>query len=325
MADEVSTGSDVRQAGRARRRHRRVAARPDRLWRRVLSWAGVALVVVGVVVLGFVPYALYATNGAAEHAQATLGRALARTVTRTVEVPAGVRLRKSVPRVTWPTTIPLGTPIARITIPVAGVRNDVVVEGVDELRLEEGPGHYPGTALPGEPGNLAIAGHRTTWLHPFYNLQAVHPGDHIIVAFDGERWVYTAEWIKPVAPTDIAVIAPTSGWNLTLTTCNPRYSAAQRLIVRARLDLAATLAVAVPARERVVQSVVVHRLAAHPTPLPPVSISVLAGWAVAVAVLVAGALVMFRRRRVSLLLLLPAALCCFEGYGAAARLLPATW
>ncbi len=308
------------------RRAHGLARGPRRGVHRALFPLGVAVIVAGVVVLGFVPYALYATNAAALRAQATLSRAIDRTVTRTVEVPASVVRRSStIPRVSWPATIALGTPIARLSIPAAGVRNDVVVEGVDELRLEEGPGHYPGSALPGQPGNLAIAGHRTTWLHPFYNLQAVRPGDPIVVTFGGERWVYTAQWIKPVSPSDVAVVAPTTGWDLTLTTCNPRFSAAQRLIVRARLDVAATLDSVVPAHHEVVQSVVVTHISAHPTPLPRVPLVVLVAWALAMAVLTAGALVLARRHRLTLLLLLPAALCCFEGYGAAARLLPSTW
>lgn len=308
-----------------RRAHGR-ARTPRRGVRRVLFPLGVAVIVAGIAVLGFVPYALYATNSAALHAQATLSRAIDRTVTKTIDVPATVVRRSStIPRVTWPTSIALGTPIARISIPAAGVRNDIVVQGVDELRLEEGPGHYPGSALPGQPGNLAIAGHRTTWLHPFYNLQAVRPGDPIIVTFGGERWVYTAQWIKPVSPTDVAVVAPTPGWHLTLTTCNPRFSAAQRLIVRARLDVAATLDSVVPAHHELVRSIVVTRISAHPTPLPRVPLAVLVAWALGTAVLTAGALVLARRHRLTLLLLLPAALCCFEGYGAAARLLPSTW
>ena len=308
----------LRARGRARR--------PRRGVRRVLFSLGVSVMVAGVVLVGFVPYALYATNAAALHAQATLSRAFDRTVTRTVEVPASIVRRSStIPRVRWPASIALGTPIARISIPAAGVRNDVVVEGVDELRLEEGPGHYPGSALPGQPGNLAIAGHRTTWLHPFYNLQAVRPGDPIVVTFGRERWVYTAEWTRAVSPSDVAVVAPTAGWDLTLTTCNPRFSATQRLIVRARLDVAATLHSVVPAHHEVVQSVVVTRVSTHPTPLPRVPLAVLVAWALGVVVLTAGALVLARRHRLTLLLLLPAALCCFEGYGAAARLLPSTW
>jgi len=325
MDDALQPAPAAIRPGRRRGAHGRERG-PRRRARRVLFPLGVAVIVAGVVVLGFVPYALYATNAAALHAQATLNRAIARTVTRTVEVPASVvRRSTTIPRVSWPATIALGTPIARLSIPAAGVRNDVVVEGVDELRLEEGPGHYPGSALPGQPGNLAIAGHRTTWLHPFYNLQAVRPGDPIVVTFGGERWVYTAQWIKPVSPSDVAVVAPTAGWDLTLTTCNPRFSAAQRLIVRARLDVAATLDSVVPAHHEVVQRVVVTHISTHPTPLPRVPLTVLVAWALGMAVLTASALVLARRHRLTLLLLLPAALCCFEGYGAAARLLPSTW
>jgi sortase A len=117
------------------------------------------------------------------------------------------------------------------------VNDDVlyVVEGVTLEHLKLGPGHYPESDVPGGPGNLAIAGHRTTYGAPFWALDELRDGDTIhVVDLDGEEWVYAYREQRIVAPTDTWVVgedpldngAPT----ITLTTCHPRFSAAQRLI-----------------------------------------------------------------------------------------------
>ena len=111
------------------------------------------------------------------------------------------------------------------------------MEGVGEAQLEQGPGHYPGTSLPGEAGNVAIAGHRTTYAHPFYNLDALSPGDVIYILTAQGLFQYTVNGSQIVAPTNVSVLNTVPGKStLTLTTCNPRYSAAQRLVVTANLD-----------------------------------------------------------------------------------------
>lgn len=234
-----------------------------------------------------------------------------------------------IPVVSWPAVVPLGTPLARLSIPAAGVRDDVVVQGVDEQRLEEGPGHYPGTPLPGQPGNVAIAGHRTTWLHPFYNLQAVRPGDPIVLAVAGRRWVYTTLWVRTVPPSDVSVVDRARGWLLTLTTCTPRFSASERLVLRATLDVGATRALVSPAPPRGERGpatrVVVTRLPSSRPVIPTTPTWVLVAWSGGVAALALVAAVLVGRSRMSLLLLVPAAACCFEAYGAAVRLLPASW
>jgi LPXTG-site transpeptidase (sortase) family protein len=98
-----------------------------------------------------------------------------------------------------------------------------------------GPGHYSGTPLPGEAGNSAIAGHRTTYLRPFYSLNALRPGDRIIVTTVQGTFTYRMTSSLIVSPNDVSVVAPTPFPELTLTTCNPRWSATQRLVVHARL------------------------------------------------------------------------------------------
>jgi sortase A len=98
-----------------------------------------------------------------------------------------------------------------------------------------GPGHYTGTSLPGQRGNVSIAGHRTTYGHPFYNLDAVQVGDPIVLTTVQGIFVYDATDTLVVAPDDVRVIANTPTNRLTLTTCNPRYSATTRLVVQAKL------------------------------------------------------------------------------------------
>ena len=115
-----------------------------------------------------------------------------------------------------------------------------VVEGVSPADLRRGPGHYPGTAAPGEVGNVAISGHRTTYGAPFYHLDKLQEGDTIhLVDRDNREWVYAFREQRIVQPTDVWVVGPDplgdGGALLTLTTCHPRLSAAQRMIVFADL------------------------------------------------------------------------------------------
>lgn len=116
-----------------------------------------------------------------------------------------------------------------------------VVEGVTVDDLRSGPGHYPDSEAPGGAGNFAISGHRTTYGAPFYHLDQLAAGDEIhVVDRAGATWVYTVTEQRIVAPTDVWVVGddPLGDGEplLTLTTCHPRFSAAQRLIVFATLD-----------------------------------------------------------------------------------------
>ncbi len=117
-----------------------------------------------------------------------------------------------------------------IKIPKIGV-DRVVVEGVEVEHLKKGPGHYPETALPGQLGNMVISGHRTTYGAPFYRLDELQVGDEIVVVDAVGSYQYKVTETKIVRPTDLGVIAPSSDARLTLTTCHPRFSARQRLIV----------------------------------------------------------------------------------------------
>lgn len=112
----------------------------------------------------------------------------------------------------------------------------VVFEGVSTGTLKKGPGHMPGTVLPGQPGNAVISGHRTTYGRPFFDLDQLQPGDRIEIETAIGTHVYElreAPFI--VTPTDVWVADPREGAWLTLTTCNPKFSARERLIVTAEL------------------------------------------------------------------------------------------
>lgn len=131
------------------------------------------------------------------------------------------------------------------------VTDDVLstVQGVGLETLVSGPGHYPNTEDPGEAGNFAISGHRTTYAAPFYNLDQLVPGDEIhVVDRDGRHFVYAVEELRVVLPDDVWVLDDDplglgsegggDHW-MTITTCHPRFSAAQRLIAFASLQIAA--------------------------------------------------------------------------------------
>lgn len=115
-----------------------------------------------------------------------------------------------------------------------------VVDGVGYDDLTRGPGHYPHSALPGEAGNFAVAGHRTTYGAPFFSLDELEAGDRIRVTDrSGRQHVYEFAARRVVGPDEAWVLGDdpldTGRPVLTLTTCHPRFSAAERLIVFAKL------------------------------------------------------------------------------------------
>jgi sortase A len=224
---------------------------------------GLSFFVLGVLLVAFVAYQLWGTALYEEHAQSHLKSELAQQLHTTIPAAAPKPLPASATTTTSSKnrnagadtdTIgsgrevlasqtassisqPLvGGAVGQLWIPRIGI-SDTIVQGVGDAQLEQGPGHYPGTALPGEVGNVAIAGHRTTYAHPFYNLDALAAGDDIYVLTTQGYFRYTVTGSQIVSPDDTAVLDPTPGKaTLTLTTCNPRYSAAQRLVVTAAFD-----------------------------------------------------------------------------------------
>jgi sortase A len=127
-----------------------------------------------------------------------------------------------------------GDPLGRLRMPSIGVR-DVFVEGTGAGDLRKGPGHYPRTPLPGEHGTVAIAGHRTTYGAPFHDVDDLDPGDRIEVEMPYGLFEYRVERTRIVAPTATWVTRRVGHDQLVLSACHPLYSAAQRIIVFARL------------------------------------------------------------------------------------------
>lgn len=141
-------------------------------------------------------------------------------------------------------TVPVGGVLTRLQIPKKGIELDVlVVEGTTPAALRAGAGHYPGTPLPGEAGNVGIAGHRTTFGRPFNHLDEMNAGDEVILSTPFKRYHYFAvnafgghanPWVT--TPKDFSVVQNVPGKHyLTLTTCNPKGSAKQRLVLRLEL------------------------------------------------------------------------------------------
>ncbi len=120
--------------------------------------------------------------------------------------------------------------IGSIEIPKIGL-NTTLYEGVWLTVLNVGPGHWPGTAMPGEYGNSVIAGHRVTHSKPFRNLQDLEQGDEIIVNTSTGRHVYRVTGHEIVFPEDIWIVDQTPGYRITLFACHPPGSAKQRYVI----------------------------------------------------------------------------------------------
>ena len=222
----------------------------------VLGAVGRIMVTTGVVLLLLVAYQLWGTNLQTDRSQAELrerfaAEAEARTSAGAAR-PAPAVSTTALPRNTTPgtasatTTAPAevaastgpiaeGTPVGRISIPSIGLRDFYVVEGTSVAQLKRGAGHYESTPLPGQKGNAAIAGHRTTYGAPFHNIDKAAIGDLIVVDTFQGRFRYEVTEQRIVAPSDVSVLDDRGDNRLTLTACHPKYSARQRIIVSAEL------------------------------------------------------------------------------------------
>ena len=239
--------------------------RGDRL-RTVSRGVGQALITFGLVALLFVVYELHVTDLLTARQQDRLSEqiqgqwaAVPPADAPTVTPPDGAPTAAPAPETS---DVALGQPLAVLRIPRLGEDySRVIVEGTAQVQLAQGPGHYLGTAMPGQEGNFAVAGHRVGRGSPFLDLDRLRPGDAIVVETESSWFTYrvlgdpaTGDFGSDpsgipgreiVRPADADVISPTpggavgsasSGAYLTLTTCHPKYSAAQRLIVHARLE-----------------------------------------------------------------------------------------
>jgi sortase A len=127
-----------------------------------------------------------------------------------------------------------GHALGRIRLPTLH-RSYVMVQGTDEASLHKGPGHYPDTPLPGEPGTVAVAGHRTTYLAPFKTIDRLRPGDPVVLDMPYGRFTYRVEKSQVVQPTALWVTRNVGYPRLVLSACHPLYSASERIVVFARL------------------------------------------------------------------------------------------
>ena len=193
--------------------------------RKIVRGTGKTLIATGVLIFLFVAYQTSGTG----IAQARDQRALKDQFNTTMTAPPAAAPAEAPPE---PPIV--GDAIAVVEIPRIGI-DQVIVEGVGTEDLKKGPGHYPDTPMPGEAGNAAIAGHRTTYGAPFNRLDELSAGDAINVRTTSGTYRYEVFESKVVSPDEVSVLDPTDDNRLTLTTCHPKYSAAQRLIVVAQL------------------------------------------------------------------------------------------
>lgn len=225
----------------------------------VVSGLGQTLITIGLVLLLFVVYEVWVTNIFANHKQAKVAAQLQQQWDQgqdplegktKLDLPAGTQV-----------VLPIGQGFANLYIPAFGKDYaKTIVEGVGDAQLEEGPGHYPKTAIPGQTGNFALAGHRVGKGEPFLNLDQLKAGDALVVETADTWFVYTVLGDKAtgdptvpdatglvgrqiVSPSAVDVIAPVPGHPdatatrklITLTTCHPKYTANQRMIIHGEL------------------------------------------------------------------------------------------
>ncbi|WP_299444958.1 class E sortase [uncultured Phycicoccus sp.] len=202
--------------------------------RRVVGWAGELLITAGVVVLLFVAWQLWWTDVVADRKQDQLVQALVDD------------FADGDPTVGGDAFPDLGEDEAFAVIRVPRFGPDYarpVIEGVELPVLALGVGHYSETAGPGEVGNFAIAGHRTTYGRPFHEIDTLREGDRVIVETQATVYVYEVTASEIVRPWQTEVIAPVPDQPgeqpeeriITLTSCHPKYSATERYITHGRL------------------------------------------------------------------------------------------
>ena len=210
---------------------------------RFLAAVGRTCITAGVLILLFVAYQLWGTGLRAAQAQNGLERdfaAILEGTTTTSPTTSTTGPPESASTTTVAPTAPPIAPVAegeataRITAPKIGL-DWIVVEGTALGDLKKGPGHYAQTPLPGQRGNAAIAGHRTTYGAPFNRIDELVPGDEIQVETVQGTFTYVVKEQQIVSPTQVDVIDDKGDNRLTLTACHPKYSARQRIVVVATL------------------------------------------------------------------------------------------
>jgi len=248
-------------------RARRRPSRGARLAYGALGVLGELLITLGVLVLAFLVWQLWWTDVEGNRQQAEVVRELPRVAVPTPTAGAGPLV--ATPRRDDPPVmadVEYRTTFATIQVPRwDGEPERPVSEGTDRPGVLDvlGVGHYPGTAMPGDVGNFALAAHRTTFAKPFNRIAELQEGDAVVVrtaTVDGgpgtDTWyVYRVTSWEIVRPYQTEVIAPVPGRPgeapteryITLTTCHPMFSARERYIVHGVLDYWAPVADGIPA------------------------------------------------------------------------------
>lgn len=239
----------------------------------VLAIVGRTFITAGLLLLGLVAYQLWGTGLEQSRAQSRLRDefqtliASPPTTTETVTNDGD----SATPRINTPYRP--NSALALLEIPSASVA-DVVVNGATVSALRHGPGHITGTALPGQPGNSAIAGHRTSYGAPFADLDDVKIGDDVRVTTRDGRFTYTVSDVRIVSPRQTEVLRPRKDRSLlTLITCHPRWSTAKRLVVVAELTSSEPVATSTPTAGPPVDSTT-PTTSVPATTVPPTSVPV---------------------------------------------------
>lgn len=211
---------------------------------RVLPYIGKFLIAVGIGVLLFVGWTLKGTDLYTNQQQDRLAEEFSQAPI--LAAPPGKDGRAGPPKGFAPAP---GDPVFKMDIPAIDISNMIVVEGVDTESLRMGPGHYPEcrqgferplctefpAVWPGEDGRVVVSGHRTTYGAPFWGVDKLRAGDEIRVTTKWGDFVYEVTEKEIVQPDSLAIAVQSDEAEIVLTTCNPKFSAEQRLIVYARL------------------------------------------------------------------------------------------
>ena len=205
---------------------------------RILGTVGEVMFTVGLILLLFVGYQLMWTNiSAAQAADRAAAEVQTQWAAQETPSPTEEGPGEATPAAEQPE---IGTPFGLVYIP--RLRDKVwalpLIQGVGPEQLAQGIGHYVGTAMPGELGNFATAGHRATHGEPLRNIDQLEKGDQVIVETATSWYTYTLDRSKIVSPFDVWVIDPVPGEPdstpteaiITLTSCNPRWASTERFI-----------------------------------------------------------------------------------------------
>ena len=201
------------------------------MWSILLGVVGKLMITVGLLMLGFVAYQLWGTGIKTQQAQRDLAKEYEQLTATTVPTAS-----TTPPEPALPNELNRGDVVGRIVMPDIGV-NKWIVAGATMDMLERGPGLFANTALPGQLGNSAIAGHRTSYGAPFSSIDQLDPGDDITVVTPRGSFTYAVTETKIVPATAVEVldtIDPEKA-TLTLVSCHPKWTSRERIVVFADL------------------------------------------------------------------------------------------